>query len=333
MRLLTYEGLFAEPELPIGPCVFAGVDQLTPVGRRIVGRCRDALAQAAPEVALLNDPLRTFTRYQLLRAAFEGGINQFRATRATSTFRRFRFPVFVRSDREHNGSLTPLIRSRHGLVIALVRLAAHGFRLRDLLVVEYCSTGDASGLYRKYSAFIVGDQIIPRALIHGRHWITKDAGRIISAQTAEEELRYVTGNPHEAWLRDVFRMARVGYGRMDYGMLDDTPQLWEINVCPTIGGPPGGSRPSTRTDAERQLLAPARRHFYDQFFAAFERLDRRPGDSSRSVRVPIASPDASALRRELRERAQLQARRTIPARVARQVARLLRRRAWSNPTV
>lgn len=331
VRLLAFDKLFAEPELPVESCIFAGIDQLTPVGRRIAGQCRDALAHAATDVLLLNDPLRTFTRYQLLDTAFECGINRFRATRATSMLQPFRFPVFVRSDREHTGGLTPLIRSRRDLAVALLRLTAHGFRVRDLLVVEYCNTVDSSGVYRKYSAFIVGDQIIPRALVHSRDWITKDNDRIITADTAAEELRYVTGNPHEAWLRNVFRMAQVGYGRVDYGLLDDTPQVWEINLCPTIGGPPGGSRHSNRSAAERQLLAPARGHFYDRFIAALECLDRPATGNPPSVRVPIAPAEAATLRRELRERADVQARRTVPARVARRIARLLRRRPRLKP--
>jgi hypothetical protein len=326
VRLLAYDKLFADPEIPVESCILAGIDQLTPAGRRIVGRCRDAVAQARADVVLLNDPLRTLTRYQLLRTAFERGVNRFRATRATSMLPRLEFPVFVRSDREHTGSLTPLIRSRRDLAVALLRLTAHGFRMRDLLVVEYCNTVDSSGVYRKYSAFIVGDRIVPRALVQSRDWITKDNDRIITADTAAEELLYVAGNPHEAWLRNVFRMARVGYGRVDYGLLDDTPQLWEINLCPTIGGPPGGSRRSNRTAAERQLLAPARSHFYERFTAALESLDRPSTDNSPSVRVPIAPAEAATLRRELRQRAAVQARRTVPARVARRIARLLRRR-------
>jgi hypothetical protein len=327
MRLLAYEALFANPELPIGSYIFAGIDQLTPVGRRIVGQCRDALAKAAADIVLLNDPARTFRRYHLLHTAFESGVNEFRAARATSALQRFRFPVFVRSEREHSGSLTPLIRSRRELAVALLGLTVRGFRLRDLLVVEYCNTAGSNGVYRKYSAFIVGDQVIPRALVQSRDWVTKDGDRIITAQTAEEEFRYVTGNPHQAWLRDVFRMAGVGYGRMDYGLLGDTPQLWEINLCPTIGGPPGGSRHSTRTAAQRQLLAPARDHFYDRFVAALERLERPRAGNSRSVHVPIAPADALALRQQLRERAHEQARRTVPARLARRLAGLLRRRA------
>ena len=42
-----------------------------------------------------------------------------------------------------------------------------------------------------------------------------------------------------AWLRRVFAVAGVDYGRVDYGVLDGVPQVWEINLNPTIGRPAG----------------------------------------------------------------------------------------------
>ena len=35
---------------------------------------------------------------------------------------------------------------------------------------------------------------------------------------------YLYGNPHEQWIKDIFRHAGLDFGRVDYGMLGDTPR-------------------------------------------------------------------------------------------------------------
>src|SRR3990172_51986 len=324
IRLLAYEDIFAHHELPVGSCVLSGIDRLTPVGCTIIARCRDELVRATRDVVVLNDPRCSLGRHDLLRLAFETGGNQFRAVRAPGLLRGLRFPVFVRSEREHTGSLTSLIDSPVGLGRELLLLCLRGYRLQDLLIVEYCNTSDADGVFRKYSAFIVGGQIIPRCLELSHHWVTKSEHRIIDEQTAEEEFHYVTHNPHEDWLRETFRLARGEYGRIDYALLAGKPQVWEINVAPTIGGRPGGGPPSARTDAQRLMLAPTRDHFYREFRAALERLDR-PVAPSRTVTIAISPAEAAQLRHELQTIRRVQDRQTILSQLSRPPIQLVKR--------
>ena len=41
-------------------------------------------------------------------------------------------------------------------------------------------------------------------------------------------------NPHEAELRAIFKLARIDYGRIDYGIKDGQIQVWEINTNPML---------------------------------------------------------------------------------------------------
>jgi hypothetical protein len=324
IRVQTYEGIFARRELPVGPYIFSAIDQLTPTATEVVARCRDELARAAPGIALLNDPRAVRRRGDLLRTAFETGRNLFRVTRAGSFVGRRRYPVFVRCEREHTGSLTPLLWSRWRLDLALLATCARGYRLRDLLVVEYCHTADDAGIFRKYSAYVVGDRIVPRSLVLSRDWVTKDHDRLFTAEAAREEFDYVTANPHEAWLRETFRLARAEYGRVDYGVLDGRPQLWEVNLNPTIGRRARAATDSQRTESQRTLVGPARAHFYRYFRSALETLDSGE-DPRRTIPVPISPSDGGRLESERRTRARILSRQTAVSRVLHPPLQLLKR--------
>lgn len=61
-----------------------------------------------------------------------------------------KFPVFLRPESEHTGSLTRILYTRRDLVEELARALMRGYRLRDVIIVEYCDTADASGIFRLY---------------------------------------------------------------------------------------------------------------------------------------------------------------------------------------
>jgi hypothetical protein len=140
-----------------------------------------------------------------------------------------------------------------------------GHRLRDLLVVEFCPTADSDGRFRKYGAYIVGDRIMPRHMSVNQHWMVKHAGSEYTREIILEENAYVLENPHEAELREIFALAGVEYGRIDYAVKDGRIQVWEINLTPTIGRGDGRSTRNLPDDL-RQLRAASR----DVFFRAFK---------------------------------------------------------------
>ena len=97
VTVLSYEDVLAQGTLAVGAYLFTGLDDLTPTETALVVRARAALAAASLSVSLLNDPTHWLRRGALLQAAFDAGVNTFRATRATVHDPTRRFPVFIRT--------------------------------------------------------------------------------------------------------------------------------------------------------------------------------------------------------------------------------------------
>jgi len=308
IRVLTFDDIAERQEIPLGTYIFSAIDQLSPTEKAIAELCWESLSEASSEITLLNHPAEVLCRYDLLKTCFERKRNTHRVARASQFFRCRNFPVFIRSEHEHTGSLTSLLHTPQQLARALAQTLVHGHRLRDLIVVEYRDTADPSGIYRQYSAHIVGDRIIPKALVHHRNWVTKWAGRLVDSEKAREELEYVESNPHADWLRETFELAKIRYGRIDYGLRDSVPQVWEINTNPMIVRPAGWG-PSTMTPEQRSLGAPVTDRFHREFRAAFEAIDS-PEDSKRMVRINVSRKQQRKLESEKRLRLRLRARKT-----------------------
>jgi hypothetical protein len=311
----------ARRRLSLGTYIFAAIDELTPTQWEIAMRCCESLRGASPDLRIINRPTDVLLRSALLQKCFELKRNTFRARHASEFYRCRRFPVFVRPAKEHLGSLTSLLHSRGALIRALIKTVAAGYRFQELLVVEFCDTADSSGVYRVYSAAIVADRIIPKTLIHNRAWVTKWQGRLLDADKAREQAEYVEGNLHAAWLEETFALSGIGYGRIDYGVKDGVPQVWEINTNPTLVRRTGA--PSTMSAEQWKVLAPVQAAFMQRFGAAFEAIDTNV-DPGRSIPIDISPRQLYRLENEKRRMARLLARRTavgLLARVPRRLAR------------
>ncbi len=318
VRVILYEELVRLRELPLGTWVFTEIDRIRPPERELVDTVCEHLGAATAGVRLLNQPRHVRLRTELLRAASDAGINRFRTWPAPgvrfATAERasrevggiaaaaLRYPVFVRYANRHVGSLTPLLDSPRALGEALASLVAGRRRLDELLVVEFCDTKDEHGVYRKYSAFNVGDRILPRYLECSRDWMVKWHHRIFDRERAELEAHYLQTNPHEEWIREMFRLAGIEYGRIDYGMLGGEPQMWEINLNPTIGRGPGPRVPQPAdVVAYKQMLAPAFGAFYAGFRDAWVAIDS-PGDRNAVVELRVSRGLRRAVERSVRQR-------------------------------
>jgi hypothetical protein len=271
MRVLPYEELPALRALTPGTYILSALDQLGPAMLRLVCELRDAL-DGQPGFRFLNDPSSTLFRRELLDELHGRGLNAFRAVRANGDLAGLRFPVFLRSEHGHDGALSPLLESQARTEEASGRALLRGRRLDDLLVVEFCPTADRHGRYRKYAAFGVGDRVVPRHLASGGDWMLKyDTGEQ-SPEIAQEELDYVRTNPHREHLAEIFEIARVDYGRIDYSMWEGRIQTWEINLNPVIG-----------YALPRSFRRPKNELFYRAFAVA---LDAAEG--SRECGAPVA---------------------------------------------
>ncbi len=309
VRIVPYEELVGRTSLERGAYVLAALDQLD---EPTLGFVRGLHARVAglDGFRFLNHPERTLGRHALLAELHRLGWNDFRAVRATEELSGLRYPVFLRGDRTHDGALTPLLRSPREVDEGIGLLALQGRRLRDLLAVEFCPTADGDGWYRKFSAFAVGGRVVPRSLAYGREWMLKSQGNEYSLEMVLEERDYVVGNPHGEQLAEIFRVAGVEYGRIDYSLREGRIQTWEINLNPSIGR--GLRPPSGRVPGELEPVRDeTKEHFYRCFQAALEAVDlpssgapvELSGFGLPRVRVAPADTPARVLRRRVLRRA------------------------------
>jgi hypothetical protein len=182
---------------------------------------------------LLNHPVRAMRRYELLRTLYEAGINQFNLYRLDEVRRPSRYPVFIRREEEHDGPVTRVILDPEQYDREIEAIARLPIARDHLLAVEYCDTRDENGIVRKYGAACIGGEIKPfHVYISRKPFVKHSTDAILNAQTAAEELRYFQENPHEAELREIFALAHIDYGRIDYSFRKGRLQVWEINTNP-----------------------------------------------------------------------------------------------------
>lgn len=235
VRVLAYEHLLDDVQLPVGSYVFSDLERLS--GRKLdaARRLYDG-ARRDERIRTYNDPWTSLTRYPLLRTLREKGINDFNVYRLTDTRQPERFPVFLREEHQHNGSLTPLLRDQAELDRAISQLYVRRRGLADLLMIEFCDTSDDRGMFRKYAAFLVGDEVIPKHLFFNTGWLVKHA-HVVTDELVRQEMDYIHTNPHADELRKMFSAAGISFGRVDYGMVDGRVQVWEINTNPVLMTP------------------------------------------------------------------------------------------------
>lgn len=269
LQIVPYGSLMGNREFPAGTYVFSDLERLPTVQRALLADVRDQLLRASAPIRLLNDPGRTLRRFGLLRQLHARGSNRFTAYRPDEPGRPWRYPVFVREENEHTGSLTGVLRDEGELGQALLGLIMQGYDPGALLVVEFCDTADGDGVYRKFSAFRVGDRILPRHVLFSRSWVVKDLD-LLEPHHLEELRAYCRTNPHEHELRSIFDLAEVRYGRIDYSLLHGAVQVWEINTNPII------ARPREKYPAFSQ-------NFHEAFAGAFNQALLELNTSSDSV--------------------------------------------------
>ena len=268
----VYEDLGRIVRLSPGAHIFGAIDRLTPSQREAAVLLHDALAAGMPDAPRLNDPGRALMRFELLTTLHERGINAYRAFRARDYRAISRFPVFLREANNHTGPLTGLLHSTREVSRALWALRARGWPPGDLLAIEFCETSDANGVFRKYAAFAVGNRIVPSHVMASHQWAVKSNSSERDESLIRENLAYIDANPHEHWLREIFAIAGAGYGRIDYAMRNGAPQVWEINLTPTISMPANYKRKHLPPALEA-LKEQEREAFHSRLRDAFLALD------------------------------------------------------------
>ena len=265
IRVHAYEDLGSLSSLSgeTGTWIFADLERLSAPQLDVA----ESLARQVGYSYVLNRPAHYVRRFSLLRRLARDGSNDFRVwCPGEALCNKIRFPVFIREENDHTGSLTRLLHDQRDIDIAVAQLLFRGFRLNSLMVIEFCETASVDGLYRKYAAFRVGDRIIPRHLIFSRNWVLKKPD-LVAEELIREETHYLQDNLHEARLREIFEMSGIDYGRIDYSLRDGRIQTWEINTNPLVMA-------HRRMYSRKQL--PNQRLFARRIAAAFAAVDCIP---------------------------------------------------------
>ena len=236
-RVVFYDQLARARRLPGGTYVFTDFECLSPAAAERAAHVWRDLSEADEGVRLLNHPTRSLRRFELLRALYDDGLNAFDVYRLAGRRVPARFPVFIRRD-EHGGEVSPLLATPAALEAATEDLDRRGVSRDDKLVVEFCNTADADGVFRKYSAFVVGERVVPAHIFFGSHWLAKR----LSADghtpaMLDEERRYFRDNPHADRLAALARRAHVEFGRIDYSVHNGSLQVLEVNTNPQLPVP------------------------------------------------------------------------------------------------
>jgi len=234
IALVPYEKFSFRNAMPGGVCIFSDFERLLPWEFSFATQLCRRVQDFPDRYTVLNDPTRYLDRYQLLRILSERGINQFRACRLKEVPADLNFPVFVRWDFDHRGALSGLLQSRNDLdrYVASLSLSKR-WKQERLMVIEYCHCAGADGVFRKYSAMNLGGTLVPRHVLFSTNWETKKPD-LVDESTASEERVFVDQFPHTEKLAEVFRIAGIEYGRIDYGVKDGRIQVWEINTNPMV---------------------------------------------------------------------------------------------------
>ncbi len=285
--VISYEQLSSLATFPAGTYIFSDLERLTRAQRQLLTWLWGKLDESHVPTRLLNHPTKAKRRFDLLRSLHENGQNRFNLWRLDEVPRPLPGPVFVRLVNEHDGNLTGLIEDQAELDEAVARMLLFGIPPERLVVVQYIETADEEGLYRKYSAFRMGERVFPRHQIFGWSWVLK-IPTLREEEHIEEEWRYLRAFPHELELRRIFDDARVDYGRIDYSLdRDGQIQVWEINTNPIVM-----FRPQDYVEAH----LPAQKFFLATVLPALEAL-ALSGVEEQSVEIGI---DVAAARGALR---------------------------------
>lgn len=278
VRLLDYPSFFRLGRLQGGVVILTDFDRLSPETIERAGRYREFLTRPGSPVAVLNDPGATLQRFDLLRRLHDSGLNDFNVYRTDEPRPGIRFPVFIRHERGHGRILSDLLETEAELEARLREIAADPETrgATDLMIVEFANKPFADGYYRKYGAFRVGETIYPQHCFIRKTWMIRGLPPVseITEEGLAENDRFLNENPDAEQLRKVFDFAGIGYGRIDYCLIDGKVQVFEINTNPTVMN----ERPDPASPIDMKVYS--RRHE-----AAMEAL-RSLGDPGRSIDIP-----------------------------------------------
>lgn len=246
---IGYEDLLARAAPPPGDWLFCDIERL-PASRL---RRAAALAQGFVEAGrkVVNHPGHAMARYELLRTLHLRGINDFDVVRLTECRWPESFPVCLQHESGDGGAIGGLLPDHDALQAVIDELAAQGRARDSVLAVGHVDTADPDGRRAEYSVFRIGGRYVPAHIaVSG---LVAGGGTGESSET-DSELAFFADNPHIDFVRDVFRLARIEFGRLDYGFCGGRPQAFGVDTNPELLMATGES-PAQRTLGELRRRA------------------------------------------------------------------------------
>ena len=226
---------------------------------------------------VLNAPPRTMRRYALMKTLRARGVQNTNIYRLDdpATLDSITFPCFVREENGHilDDTSPVILRDRDALAAAIEGLQEAGHPLFGKVAIEFEDLRRPDGMYVKYSYFRVGDAIIPAHAFFSDHWFVKNVSNdilVARPELAAEEREFIHAEPYKEQVRDIFDLAGVEYGRIDFGVRRDGGLVvFEINTNPN--------------HRHVKVVAEPRREIYVKTRLAFQAALRELGDG----RAPV----------------------------------------------
>jgi hypothetical protein len=278
ITILSYDALFAETSPPASTYIFTDFERLPPWRLFEAAILFRDLKKRGLKV--LNNPAAAKSRYGTLRKLFRSGINQFNAYRVEEMVTPRRWPVFLRMEGDHAKPVSGLVTDSDQLRKAVAAAVARGFPISAMLVVEYAGEPVRPGLFRKLSMFRVGPQLLGYTSAHDTQWLVKYGKPAIAPlELYDEEYRFVAEHSFRDAIAPAFDQAGIDYGRVDFGLVDGKPQIFEINTNPQLFLSPAQSTVERRNESVAL--------FRENFIAALAAIDSQAEGESGVGRAAV----------------------------------------------
>ncbi len=270
VRNMGYHRVLRARSLPCATYIFSDLDRLNFWELELAARLYKTLHAAGLRV--LNNPARVRLRFSLLRGLSAAGINQFNAWRVEDYERPSlsEYPVFLRTESAHRGNLTDLLHTPEEVNQAIEQALEAGSPLRDLILIQYCAEPEHEGYFCKHATFRVGDRMISTLPVHESGWSAKygELGLVDSKRYAAQ-FESLRANEFGLPLKPAFDVAGIEFGRADFGVVNGSPQVYEINSNPMIG-----RRDLDHSDSSRRASAAL---FFDRLIEGLKDIDSPAG--------------------------------------------------------
>ncbi len=236
LRVASYSDYLRAGNVPVSQAthVFTDIERLSPKLLRAAADLYRRLGDLG--VRCLNDPARVLSRAELLTVLHDRGLNPIRVYRADTLPRPERFPVFIRTEDDHETPEPTLYESQAALDEALARFRMGGMPLRGLLVIEKVDAPYSGTLWAKWGTWRIGERMVVEHIAVDDQWLVKHGRHecLTEAVTADE-LDAITTNRFEPMLRPLFEIAGIEFGRADHAVTPAGTVVFEINTNPFLG--------------------------------------------------------------------------------------------------